>query len=160
MKQNEYFECDEFIAPVIRELNKRGYYTQFCCSGHIFGETNHYGYANKHNQIKFNKEYKKAKRCANEIDADFIIDRRSNKDDGIVSFFVGYNCTRQAYIMFDSVIKLPSIPDGWFVDDDYTGLVIRHNFTSESSNPYNRINEIINTMSKLYSWATKLPARK
>lgn len=29
------FECDELIAPVIRELNLKGYRTVFCCSGHV-----------------------------------------------------------------------------------------------------------------------------
>jgi len=29
-----YFECDDLIAPAIRELNLRGYRTEFCCSGH------------------------------------------------------------------------------------------------------------------------------
>ena len=31
----EVFECDELIAPAISLLNKKGYITEFCCSGHI-----------------------------------------------------------------------------------------------------------------------------
>ena len=27
-------EIDELILPTISELNKKGYYTEFCCSGH------------------------------------------------------------------------------------------------------------------------------
>lgn len=34
--RKEYFECDDLIAPVIRELNLRGYKTEFCCSGHPY----------------------------------------------------------------------------------------------------------------------------
>ena len=30
------FEVDELIAPVIARLNKRGYQTKFCCSGHHY----------------------------------------------------------------------------------------------------------------------------
>ena len=30
------FECDDMIAPVISELNKKGYTTKFCCSGHPY----------------------------------------------------------------------------------------------------------------------------
>lgn len=33
---NDYFEVDELIAPVISILNKKGYYTSFCCSGHPY----------------------------------------------------------------------------------------------------------------------------
>ena len=35
LDENEYFECDELIAPAIRSFNKKGYETAFCCSGHI-----------------------------------------------------------------------------------------------------------------------------
>ena len=31
-----YFECDDLIAPAISLLNKKGYRTRFCCSGHPF----------------------------------------------------------------------------------------------------------------------------
>ena len=34
--ENEHFEVDELIAPVIRELNLKGYTTKFCCSGHPY----------------------------------------------------------------------------------------------------------------------------
>ena len=32
----EVVEVDELMIPAIIELNKRGYYTEFCCSGHIY----------------------------------------------------------------------------------------------------------------------------
>lgn len=28
------FSCDDLMAPIISELNKRGYYTRSCCQGH------------------------------------------------------------------------------------------------------------------------------
>ena len=34
--ENAYFEEDENIALIIALLNKKGYVTAFCCSGHIF----------------------------------------------------------------------------------------------------------------------------
>jgi hypothetical protein len=33
-----YFEVDEFLALAIAELNRKGYPTKFCCSGHVFNE--------------------------------------------------------------------------------------------------------------------------
>ena len=33
----DYFECDDLIAPAISLLNKKGYKTEYCCSGHPFG---------------------------------------------------------------------------------------------------------------------------
>jgi len=32
----EVVEVDELMIPAIIELNKKGYYTEFCCSGHIY----------------------------------------------------------------------------------------------------------------------------
>jgi hypothetical protein len=32
--KSKTFECDEWIAPVIRILNHKGYKTKYCCSGH------------------------------------------------------------------------------------------------------------------------------
>lgn len=36
--KNEYFECDELLAPTIYNLNLKGYLTEFCCTGHIYPE--------------------------------------------------------------------------------------------------------------------------
>ena len=36
--KDDYFECDELIAPVIRALNLKGYKTAFCCAGHAYSE--------------------------------------------------------------------------------------------------------------------------
>ena len=32
---NNLVEIDDLIAPAIQNLNRRGYYTSACCSGHI-----------------------------------------------------------------------------------------------------------------------------
>ena len=32
----DYFECDDMIAPTISLLNRKGYKTCFCCGGHPF----------------------------------------------------------------------------------------------------------------------------
>ena len=31
----ELFECDDLVAPILSELNKRGYKTKYSCSGHF-----------------------------------------------------------------------------------------------------------------------------
>ena len=38
------FEVDEDIADIISILNKKGYYTKFCCSGHAKDLGIHYMY--------------------------------------------------------------------------------------------------------------------
>ena len=32
------FDCDELITPVILALNRKGYRTEHCCSGHLYGD--------------------------------------------------------------------------------------------------------------------------
>lgn len=36
--KDDYFECDELLAPTIYNLNSKGYITKNCCSGHIYPE--------------------------------------------------------------------------------------------------------------------------
>lgn len=41
-----YFECDEIIAPLISLLNRKGYKTKHCCSGHFsirYGDSVRFG---------------------------------------------------------------------------------------------------------------------
>jgi len=40
----EVVEIDELFIPVIAELNRKGYDTLFCCSGHIKDDSNSYIY--------------------------------------------------------------------------------------------------------------------
>lgn len=52
--ESPVFEVDELIAPVISILNKKGYHTEYCCSGHMVGiYTNDYGIPNDDCYIKF-----------------------------------------------------------------------------------------------------------
>lgn len=60
--QKPYFECDELFAPTICILNKKGYKTKHCCSGHIIDEKsviNHQSYHLIYNYayIIFDKKY-------------------------------------------------------------------------------------------------------
>lgn len=43
IEMQNYFEIDDMIAPIISALNRKGYLTTHCCSGHnIDGHTNTY----------------------------------------------------------------------------------------------------------------------
>lgn len=81
------FECDELIAPIILELNRKGYKTKYCCSGHIYERT-----------------------------VDFEDDRNMNMEKEIFRFDDEPNYSHP-YILFDSFIKtipnLDKLPNGW-----------------------------------------------
>jgi len=37
-------EVDELFVPIIAELNRKGYFTQYCCSGHVAGNGGFHSY--------------------------------------------------------------------------------------------------------------------
>lgn len=49
------FYCDEWIAPTISLLNKKGYFTEYCCSGHpvLYLNRNRYSNSNFGTYIMF-----------------------------------------------------------------------------------------------------------
>lgn len=85
--QKPYFECDELFAPTICILNKKGYKTKYCCSGHIIDEKgiiNHQSYHLIYNYayIVFDKKYSflniPIKTNTTEIKDGYIVERQYN----------------------------------------------------------------------------------
>jgi hypothetical protein len=165
------FECDELIAPVILKLNKLGYKTKYCCSGHVY-----------------------------ETDVDFEDNRNLNMEKEIF-FFDSQPCWSDPYISFNTCIQdipnLDQLPAGWRVS--YTAvspsdqfklykeigsigssepldckyrIILRYNFTKElvfskffysdgkRLKYYTVFKYICKIMEDLYKWVNKLPAYK
>ena len=51
MQSNNYFAVDELIAPPIQIFNRKGYITQWCCSGHPYAYITE-GYKNGDPELK------------------------------------------------------------------------------------------------------------
>lgn len=43
----EVVEIDDLMVPIVIALNSKGYYTKFCCSGHLYNNGNPYVYFNE-----------------------------------------------------------------------------------------------------------------
>lgn len=57
----QVIEVDELMLPIIILLNQKGYYTEFCCSGHIYEGKECYPYIafdSYLNQVLSNDEFK------------------------------------------------------------------------------------------------------
>ena len=96
-----YIEIDELIAPSIQVLNRKGYITRWCCSGHPL------------------KNY--LLRNGSEAGYEVIIHGR--QPDG--TYLTGGQY--ESYISFKESISLPTLPPGFGIDpsDDSSRLIIR-----------------------------------
>ena len=98
------FEVDEDIAETISILNKKGYYTKYCCSGHVKDPRLYELY-----NVKNNENFK-FKKLGN------IINEEKNNYDIIMPYMY-----TSIYIMFHSNFDFNKLPQGFYkVNNDNT----------------------------------------
>lgn len=95
------FEVDEDIALAISILNKKGYYTKFCCSGHA-KDPRLYELYNVNNDDNF--EFKSLGYIVNQSDVSYDI---------VMPFMY-----TMVYIMFDVDYNFDKLPEGFNKIDD------------------------------------------
>ena len=136
---DEHIEIDEVIAPLIRELNIKGYKTKFCCSGHPFYSL-----------------------CEAMVDSEetakaFVgligTERTENPRVPVRALYVTPD--NDFYITFEEneqkAIVL-ALPDGFEWDDERTIRYTYNNFEF-----YAFLSERAKAAKALYDWATQLP---
>lgn len=140
--ENEHFEVDELIAPVIRELNLKGYTTKFCCSGHPY--------------YMFNEAFTKTEKDATTIVGLIDTERCEDANFSVRALYIMPD--NDLYIVFAGVSSndfcLP-LPDGFRWDDECT---IRYDYIE--TEVYEFLSERLNACKTLYEWAMKLPIKK
>ena len=135
-KEEDYFEVDENIALIISMLNKKGYKTAFCCSGHAFPNIN-----------EFRANNKEDFECLIFFDLQDI-----RYENGRYKAFDRDNA-KYCYIMFAEDYSFPVLPEGFTYDEN--NKCIEKEYISESGT-YDLIQEIIDSMKKLYEWTKEL----
>jgi len=140
---NNYFEVDEMIVSSIQVLNRKGYLTRDCCSGHLFKWNNETS-----DWDKFPPGYKP--KTLKEYERKYGLSP------------AGINVCEVA---FKPGIVPPELPPG-FTGFTYTALKpdvffrIRYEYKKVE---YTRagfnaaLDEITETMKRLYMWAVRLP---
>ncbi len=150
-REDDYFECDELIAPVISVLNKKGYTTKNCCSGHPF-ETINFGRIKPQAEdshlspFQLKEKYGYYSVSAKDKEGWYNVSQRE--------WFAF-----EAYIDFASFVELPSMPEGF----EFDGRMIRYSYYDDNDeelvndNPYLFFRKRLDVMDHLYIWAKSLP---
>jgi len=137
---DDYFEVDDLIALTISILNKKGYTTTFCCSGHPF--------------INLSEAFADNSDALNGIPGMQEILENTNPE--FKHKYVGKFTMSDVYcyIAFAEPVHFDALPDGFVLDKDDKCLT--KDF-SQKPGKWACINEIVENMKQLYLWATALP---
>ena len=135
---DEQIEIDEVIAPIIRELNLKGYKTKFCCSGHPY--------------ISLNEAFTNSEETAKGL-VGLVRTEPTNKADlPIRALYIAPDDF--FYISFDEMssheFHVP-LPDGFWWEEDN---IIRYEYSTDSV--YELLEERLNACKVLYQWAKEL----
>ena len=144
----ELFECDDLMAPILSELNKKGYKTKYSCNGH------------------FSKLDKTA--FFDEIYGVFVVN-----DNEYIHFSVPYIMFDENVVSISDIIgENETFPvDGWNIefDKDLNHLALRANrnmlekcVESEKTSRlsyYKFYGKLLELHSNLFEWAYSLPIK-
>lgn len=129
VQQLSVFKVDEFIAPSISLLGKKGYITEFCCSGHLTAE--YYGSGSKKDTPK-----NVSPTVSSPNNSSYIIFSDSEQFKNIDYFPERYDVKVNEY-------------------ESRSRLILRCNY--KNNNVEDRFLEIIRAMVSLYQWVKQLP---
>ena len=147
--ENDYFECDDLIAPAISLLNRKGYKTLFCCSGHPYATI----------------DWALTKDKIIEADEDFeILFTGYSKDvDGIEDFdieeypyYVVHKCfcSDMLYVSFEDAYNFNTLPGDSYIDNTNNSLYWDPKM--KSTNDFDVMLKIFQMNQEFYKWVEKL----
>lgn len=131
------FEVDDDIALIIQALNRKGYTTEYCCSGHPCKTLT---------EITVKGHF-------NEKGTQVILD---DNDDYITAPIA--STFMPLYIAFAESVTIPKtdeLPEGFFTEADN---VIRYIYKSDEFFPF--LHERVEVMEALFKWVQALPNRQ
>ncbi|SFU89723.1 hypothetical protein [Butyrivibrio sp. M55] len=148
---DDYFECDEEIAPIICLLNKKGYLTKYCCQGHLYDSIN----AAVFKIDNIDEIYKG-------VPGVLSID---NAKDGKVSVAFRQQVHYDLYILFEDASVLPTPPEGFSLKGNTLESVlfpenIECNEKYMQDKPYEYFEKKLSVFKVLYEWVQSLPNLK
>ena len=157
----DYFECDDLIAPAISLLNKKGYKTTYCCSGHPFG---HIGCAIMEESPS---EHIPKEQILRIESSECVFDewKEAGSEFSLEEFpyYVVYReiLATNLYVTFQGVYELPNLPEdkGFKHFINYNGSSVYHNLHKydTSSETFKDITRVYEINKAFYEWVEQLP---
>lgn len=158
--QNDYFECDDLIAPAISLLNRKGYITTNCCSGHPFPSIS----AEVSEEHPIYEEFK-------DLDTKIIWVEPSDKilskidwefDEEKYQWFIirQYNYCGMFYVTFEKHYNFPELPEGAYINENNGGIYWDWDCYPEPSENFDAMMRIYEINKIFYEWVKKLPFLK
>lgn len=128
------FECDELLAPIICILNRKGYKTKYCCSGHV-------------NNDVYDKEEIGLVENNNSCYIAFEEDPKTLINNKYFTVPKGFKLE-----LPPNDVRVYDYLDGAYIEPDW-GCIIRKTYRRSSP----RFIQMLNTTKALYLWAEGLP---
>ena len=149
---DDYFECDDLIAPAISLLNKKGYRTEFCCSGHPYSTIESCALA-EYPSDEAKKELNILYICSSKESKD--IPDWVNKEEYpyFTSFYISQ--PEGLYVTFKERYDFSDVPNGAYIDQENGGIY--WNIKSASTNNFNMVTKIYEMNKAFYQWVKMLP---
>lgn len=138
---DDFFEVDDDISNSISLLNKKGYHTLFCCSGHL----------------KDPRLYEKYRIEKESFDGEILNDAYVvYEDDKYIDILEPYTFT-SCYVMFDKDYHFPDLPQGFkILDNNVIDRVIPF-YENGIKRSYEDISKEIKEVNDiLYNWVINL----
>ena len=135
---NDYFECDDLIAPAIALLNKKGYRTKFCCSGHPYPSIESYmTECMTHDAIMNSIDYFKADKIRDRLLNEFGYtekDLNKLKLNELYCVVFKNEYYPKLYVVFEERYEFPNLPDIFYIDET-NGGIYQHYQLDENEEP-------------------------
>ena len=148
--KDDYFECDDLIAPAISLLNRKGYKTTFCCSGHPYATIDNACVIEKPTNEELGNDFDLIRIESSEV-ADYEVDI----DEYPYYVVCKCNIPEVLYVSFEKEYKFPKLPGNAYIHPDnnkgiYWGL------DETPTNNFDIMEKIYEMNKTFYKWVEKL----
>lgn len=149
LKEN-YFECDDLIAPAISLLNKKGYKTVFCCSGHPYATIDTCFSPDIPSQEDLGDSELLWYQDSDPEYADIC------EDTDLYPYYLVCKCHygELFYIIFDEHYKFPELPGDAYRDEENGGIYWNHDM--KATDDFSVMQKIFELNKEFYEWVEKL----